>query len=229
MSGSTEVAIENPSRARIPDEYVLIGASMNSPMSANSTIAGSQLVHRPVRDARGTRPRAGCCRARSGPASKPAPSVSSVETWPATSTAPSVGWMIPASACSSVLLPAPFGPMTASDSPWTSRKDHVPQRPEVGRPARCVGAACRTTAERRLLGEAQVVADAEVADVDRVGSAPTGHRDGRGLAHRTFANAGSSALEEERSRTAGRPGSRSATSAERRRAGGSTPADVRVP
>ena len=34
MSGSTDVAIEKPSRARMPDEYVLIGASMNSPRSA---------------------------------------------------------------------------------------------------------------------------------------------------------------------------------------------------
>ena len=34
MSGSTEVAIANPSRARIPAEYVLIGASMNCPISA---------------------------------------------------------------------------------------------------------------------------------------------------------------------------------------------------
>ena len=35
---------------------------------------------------------------------------------------PSDGWMIPARTCRSVLLPAPFGPMTASDSPrWTCR------------------------------------------------------------------------------------------------------------
>ena len=31
--------------------------------------------------------------------------------------------MIPARTWRSVLLPAPFGPMTASDSPWTSRNE----------------------------------------------------------------------------------------------------------
>ena len=31
---------------------------------------------------------------------------------------PSVGRMIPARTWRNVLLPAPFGPMTASDSPW---------------------------------------------------------------------------------------------------------------
>ena len=41
--------------------------------------------------------------------------------WPRTSTLPSEGMMIPARVWSSVLLPAPFGPMTASDSPRTSR------------------------------------------------------------------------------------------------------------
>ena len=41
--------------------------------------------------------------------------------WPRTSTDPSDGVMIPASVWSRVLLPAPFGPITASDSPWTRR------------------------------------------------------------------------------------------------------------
>ena len=49
--------------------------------------------------------------------SKPAPSVSRLDTWPRTSTAPSDGVMIPARTWRSVLLPAPFGPMTPSDSP----------------------------------------------------------------------------------------------------------------
>ena len=41
--------------------------------------------------------------------------------WPSTSTDALGRLMIPASTWRSVLLPAPFGPMTASDSPWTSR------------------------------------------------------------------------------------------------------------
>ena len=45
--------------------------------------------------------------------SKPAPSVSRLDTWPWTSTVPSDGGMIPARTWRSVLLPAPFGPMTA--------------------------------------------------------------------------------------------------------------------
>ena len=52
--------------------------------------------------------------------SNPAPSVSSDETWPRTSITPADGVMIPASACRSVDFPAPLGPITASDSPWTS-------------------------------------------------------------------------------------------------------------
>jgi hypothetical protein len=55
--------------------------------------------------------------------SKPAPSVSRLDTCPRTSTAPSDGVMIPARTCRSVLLPAPFGPMTPSDSPWISVND----------------------------------------------------------------------------------------------------------
>ncbi len=35
----------------MPDEYVLIGASMNSPMSAKSTMPGQSLLHVPMRDA----------------------------------------------------------------------------------------------------------------------------------------------------------------------------------
>ena len=55
--------------------------------------------------------------------SKPAPRVSRLDTWPWTSTEPSDGWMIPASTWSSVLLPAPFGPMTPRDSPRTRLND----------------------------------------------------------------------------------------------------------
>ena len=51
MSGSTEVAIANPRRARMPDEYVLIGASMNWPMSANSTMPRQPLLDDRVVDA----------------------------------------------------------------------------------------------------------------------------------------------------------------------------------
>ena len=40
--------------------------------------------------------------------------------WPRTLTIPSDGVMIPARTCRSVLFPAPFGPITASDSPWTT-------------------------------------------------------------------------------------------------------------
>ena len=84
MSGSTEVAIANPSRARMPDEYVLIGASMNWPRSAYSTMPGSRsstlwssprnaparrMLSRPLRSL-----------------VEAAPSVSRLETWPRTST-----------------------------------------------------------------------------------------------------------------------------------------------
>jgi len=122
MSGSTEVAIAKPRRARMPDEYVLSGASMNWPRSAYSTMLGSRssshLWSRPMN--------APASRMLSMPErslSKPAPRVSRLDTCPLTSTTPSDGVMIPARTWSRVDLPAPFGPMTASDSPWTTLND----------------------------------------------------------------------------------------------------------
>ena len=43
--------------------------------------------------------------------------------WPSTSTTPSDGVRIPASTWSSVLLPAPLGPMTPTDSPFRTSND----------------------------------------------------------------------------------------------------------
>ena len=40
MSGSTAVAMEKPTRARMPEEYVFMGASMKAPMAANSMMPG---------------------------------------------------------------------------------------------------------------------------------------------------------------------------------------------
>ena len=63
--------------------------------------------------------------------SKPAWRLSSVETWPLTSTTPSEGWMMPASASSSVDLPDPLGPTTPTASPRRTVEVDVAQRPEV--------------------------------------------------------------------------------------------------
>ena len=65
---------------------------------------------------------------------KPAPSSSSVPIRPPTSTRPSVGLMIPAMIRSSVLLPEPFRPTSASEPPgstWneTSRSAHTSAGP----------------------------------------------------------------------------------------------------
>src|SRR4051812_27789564 len=56
--------------------------------------------------------------------------------------------MIPARTCSRVLFPAPFGPITASDSPWTSR--NVTFR----RAQKCVGPVGRRA---RFLNESRMV------------------------------------------------------------------------
>ena len=76
------------------------------------------------------------------------------------------GWRIPASARRRVLLPAPFGPMIASNSPWSSGEADVAKGPEVGGSESCrrpkhLG---ERALERRPPGEAQVVADAKVAE-----------------------------------------------------------------
>ncbi len=109
--------------------------------------------------------------------SNPAPSVSSVETRPWVRISPSVGSRIPASASRSVLLPAPFGPMTASDSPWASLNDRCRIAQKWFSRA---GVAAEHAGERALQGgplrQAQVVADPEVADLDRRLDRPTGLR-----------------------------------------------------
>ena len=117
MSGVVAVAIEKPSRARIPDEYVFTGASMNGPISANSMIVGVSSAIWRASIPRKAPTRSMLSRPVSS-ISKPAPRVSRVETRPCVTMSPSLGWRTPARASSRVLLPAPFGPMTASDSPW---------------------------------------------------------------------------------------------------------------
>ena len=75
--------------------------------------------------------------------------------------------MIPARTWRSVLLPAPFGPMTASDSPRLHVQLEVTERPELLDLAPPEHLADRA-ADGRLLREAQVVADAEVGRADGV-------------------------------------------------------------
>ena len=126
--------------------------------------------------------------------SKPAPRVSRPETWPGTSTAPSDGRMMPARTWSSVLLPAPFGPMTARDSPWSTRSEtwrSAQNGSDTPRPRICP----KRPTDRRLAGESQVVPDAQVVDPDRMlvsrrsdGRRPLGRR------HRTLAKFGSRRL-----------------------------------
>ena len=56
--------------------------------------------------------------------------------WPSTSTTPSDGTRIPASTWSSVLLPAPLGPMTPTDSPWSTVNDASRSAQKSGSPTR---------------------------------------------------------------------------------------------
>ena len=62
------------------------------------------------------------CRGRVNSGLKPEPSSSRAETRPLTSAEPAVGCRIPATICSSVLLPAPFSPMTQKVSPLPDRE-----------------------------------------------------------------------------------------------------------
>ena len=68
---------------------------------------------------------------------KPAPSESSVDTWPRTETVPSSGSRMRESTRQSVLLPAPFGPTTPTT--WPSR-----QVRSTSRSAQIIGALRRT-------------------------------------------------------------------------------------
>ena len=66
---------------------------------------------------------------------------------PSTSTTPSDGSRIPASTWSSVLLPAPLGPMTPSDSPWTTENVASRSAQKSGSPVRLM----------RLISESRTV------------------------------------------------------------------------
>jgi hypothetical protein len=100
----------------MPDEYVFTGASMNSVISANSTISSKRRVI-----SRFDRPSMmPLMKTFSRPEISgwnPAPSSMSADTRPFTFTVPIVGFVMPATSFSSVLLPDPFRPMTPSVCP----------------------------------------------------------------------------------------------------------------
>ena len=146
--------------------------------------------------------------------------LSSVEMWPLTSTTPSDGLMMPASTSSSVLLPAPLGPMTPTDSPRRTVKWRSGAPRSAGRRSPRAGACCRSWCaawscfvNRRLYWTPRSWT-ASAAWGRRRGSSPPPpparrascprsrrllgclmqHALGR---HRTFANAGSSRLNDD--------------------------------
>ena len=166
---------------------------MNSPSSAYSMIDGSSSRVTVSSSPRNAPPSRMLSRPVSS-LSKPAPRVSRPDTWPSTSTAPSDGRMIPARTWSSVLLPAPLGPMTASDSPrWTRRSTwrSAQNCSAWPRPSICAERA----PDGRLLGEAQVVPDAEVVRRDGVVGRRFDRGGRRSAAHQmTFAKLGSRRL-----------------------------------
>ena len=81
---------------------------------------------------------------------KPVPTSSSVATRPRSSMRPSVGSVIRASSLSSVLLPAPFGPIRPTTSPGATSSDDVAQRPERLRRRRAVARGRRESAAQRV-------------------------------------------------------------------------------
>ena len=94
----------------MPDEYVLTGASMKSCSSANSTISSKRLA-----TSRFVSPSMmPLMKTFSRPdisGWNPAPSSMSAEMRPSTFTVPVVGFVMPATSFSAVLLPDPFRPM----------------------------------------------------------------------------------------------------------------------
>ena len=192
MSGSTEVAIEKPSRARIPDEYVLIGASMNWPMSAKSMIPCIRRRHLRVLDPQ----------ERPGQADVVATGQLLVEAGAQGEQArhqpvdvdPALGRRDdPGQHLEERALAGAVGPDDGQRFAVDQVEADVPQGPE--RPIAVAAAPKRLTndrLQRRLAGEAQAVLDPEVADVDRVwGPGPAGIVAGH---HSTFANDGSTRL-----------------------------------
>ena len=100
----------------IPDEYVFTGASMKSCISANSTISSNRPVISRF-DNPSMMPLMNTFSRPEISGWKPAPSSMRAEMRPFTCTLPVVGFVIPATSFSSVLLPDPFRPMTPSVRP----------------------------------------------------------------------------------------------------------------
>ncbi len=106
----------------MPDEYVLTGASMNSLSSANSTISSKRFwISRFVRPSMMPLMKTFSRPEISG--WKPAPSSMSAEMRPCTSTVPVVGFVMPATSLSAVLLPDPFRPTTPNVAPFGTAND----------------------------------------------------------------------------------------------------------
>src|SRR5439155_13574947 len=109
------------SRTYMPLEYSLTGRSMNSPISAKASIDGMALaisarlrpMISPLRYTFSRPENSGL---------KPAPNSSSAAMRPRVTTPPVVGCRMPATICSSVLFPQPFGPTSPSVSPFSTVK-----------------------------------------------------------------------------------------------------------
>ena len=121
--------------------------------------------------------------------SKPAPSVSSVDTRPSTAIEPSLGSRIPDEGQQERALAGPVRPDQPDRLAVADLEVQVAQGPEVGGARSGRGAAMpdERALDRRPLGEAQVVADPEAADVDGDGRSSA-------VAHRIRAKAGSTRL-----------------------------------
>ena len=129
MSGSTAVAMAKPRRARMPELYVLSGASMNAPMSANSMTSGVICCivswGMPIRA-----PASAMLSRPTAPGRSPPARLSRVEMWPLTSTTPSDGVMMPGEHQQQRALARAVRPDDPERLAPPHRERDVPQRPE---------------------------------------------------------------------------------------------------
>ena len=131
ISGSTWIAVAKASRTYMPLEYSLTGRAINSPISAKASMEGmarsiSARLSPMISPFRKTFSRP----LNSG--LKPAPNSSRAAMRPRVTTRPLVGCRMPATICSSVLLPEPFGPYQRQRLAFFDLEADIAQRPKIG-------------------------------------------------------------------------------------------------
>ena len=171
MSGFMCTATEKATRADMPELYVRIGISMNSPSSVHSATSSARSstsarvspVASPPRMMFSRPDRLGL---------KPTPSASNVLALPQTSIEPRVGGRMPAIARINVDLPAPLEPMMPIEVPLVTSKLTSLMASTSKTPRSPAAEPHQSRLQGWLALEGGPIGDVEVLDLDRERARP---------------------------------------------------------